>query len=378
MHTPEKILSELKSKKYASVYFLQGEEPYYIDSISNYVENNVLSESEKDFNLFILYGKDVDMSMVLSNARRFPVMAQRQVVIVREAQEIKDIVKETGQKQLEAYIQKPLQSTILVFCYKKLLDGRKRIAQKLKELDLLVHSKKIYDNQIPGWITSYLRSKGFSINTKATIMLAEFVGSNLSRLANEIDKLLINLKEKTEINEDIINRYIGISKEYNVFELQNALIKKDTYKSNQIVNYFDANPKKNPVIPIISILFQFFTKVMLVHQFSPPNSPPNSPPKSPQRGDFLTPLAKGKSDGKVPPLGGFRGAVVRGADLAGLLAVNPYFIKDYLLASKNYPLTKLTRIIHHFAQADLRAKGIIGGNISEGQILKELVFKILH
>ncbi|MCH8319301.1 MAG: DNA polymerase III subunit delta [Bacteroidetes bacterium] len=338
MHTPEKILSELKSKKYAPVYFLQGEEPYYIDSISNYIENNVLSESEKDFNLFVLYGKDVDMSMVLSNAMRFPVMAQRQVVIVREAQEIKDIGKETGQKQLEAYIQKPLQSTILVFCYKKLLDGRKRIAQKLKELDLLVLSKKIYDNQIPGWITGYLRSKGLSINTKATIMLAEYVGSNLSRLANEIDKLLINVKEKTEINEDIIQRYIGISKEYNVFELQNALIKKDTYKSNQIINYFDANPKKNPVIPIISILFQFFTKVMLIHQ------------------------SKQKSE----------------QYLAGLLAVNPYFIKDYLLASKNYPLNKLTGIIHHLAQADLRAKGIIGGNIAGGQILKELVFRILH
>ena len=345
MHTPEKILSELKSKKYAPIYFLQGEEPYYIDLISNYIENNVLSESEKDFNLFILYGKDVDMSIVLSNARRFPVMAQRQVVIVREAQEIKDIVKETGQKQLEAYIQKPLQSTILVFCYKKLLDGRKRIAQKLKELDLLVHSKKTYDNQIPGWITSYLRSKGLSINTKATIMLAEFVGSNLSRLANEIDKLLINMKPVTDgharplqINEDIIQRYIGISKEYNVFELQNALIKKDTYKSNQIVNYFDANPKKNPVIPIISILFQFFTKVMLIHQ------------------------SKQKSE----------------QYLAGLLAVNPYFIRDYLLASKNYPLNKLTGIIHHLAEADLRAKGIIGGNIAGGQILKELVFRILH
>lgn len=338
MHTPEKILTDLKNKNYAPVYFLHGEEPYYIDVISKYIENNVLSESEKDFNQFILYGKDVDMSMVLSNARHFPVMAQRQVVIIKEAQEIKDFGEETGQKQLETYIQNPLQSTLLVFCYKKILDGRKKITQKLEKHVLLVHSKKIYDNQIPGWITGYFRTKGYSINTKGAMMFTEFVGSNLSRLANEIDKLLINVKEKTEINEDIIQKYIGISKEYNVFELQNALLKKDTYKANQIVNYFDFNPKKNPVIPIISILFHFFTKIMLIHQ-------------SIQKSEY---------------------------HLSQLLSVNPYFIKDYILASKNYPFKKLTAIIHYLALADLQAKGVDSGSISEGEILKELVFKILH
>jgi DNA polymerase III subunit delta len=337
--TPDSILKDLKSNKYAPVYFLHGEEPYYIDSIADFIENNCISPGERSFNQTILYGKDVNMNTILQNARRFPMMAERQVVIVKEAQEVSDLGKEAGDNQLNTYIQKPLPSTVLVFCYKyKTLDGRKALAKNIDKYSVLVESKKIYDNKLPEWVTNYFAQKKYKINPKATILLAEFVGNNLSRLANEIDKLLINIKEGTEVNEDLIEKYVGVSKEFNVFELQQALIKKDILKANRIVNYFEANPKNNPIIPIISVLFNFFSKLLLVH------------------------AAENKAE----------------SNLAKILGVNPYFVKDYIYGARTYPLSKVVNIIHYLRQSDLLSKGVDNASTTEGQILKELVFKVLH
>jgi DNA polymerase III subunit delta len=322
--SPDAVLKDLKSKKYAPVYFLQGDEPYYIDLISNHIEKHCLGESEKSFNQTILYGKDVTVNAVLQHAKKFPMMAERQVVIVKEAQEISDLGKEKSDAFFNAYIQNPLPSTVLVFCYKyKTLDARKTLTKNIDKFCVLVSSKKIYDNQLPDWISAYFNSKGFKIHPKASLMLSESVGNNLDRLANESDKLLINLKEKVEIDENLVERYVGISKEFNVFELQKALIKKDIYKANQIINYFEANPKNNPIIPIIVVLFTFFSKLLVVH------------------------ASDDKSEG----------------NLARTLGVNPY---------------KVAAVIHYLRQADLHSKGVDNVSTSDGQILKELVFKILH
>jgi DNA polymerase-3 subunit delta len=337
--TPESVLKDLKANKYAPVYFLQGEETFYIDLIADYIEKNCLSDSEKSFNQTVLYGKDVNMNTVLLNAKRFPMMSERQVVIVKEAQEISDLGKESGDTQLNAYVQNPLPSTVLVFCYKyKTLDARKALSKNIEKFSVVVTSKKIYDNQLPQWVGDYFGSKGFKINNKAAVLLSEFVGNNLGRLANEIDKLLINLDKGVEVNEDHIEKYVGISKEFNVFELQQALIKRDVYKANQIVNYFEANPKNNPIIPVISVLFGFFSKLLLVHG------------------------TENKTD----------------ANLAKVLGVNPYFVKDYIFGAKTYPASKVIHVIHYIRQADLLSKGVDNVSMTEGQILKELVFKILH
>ncbi|MFN3404054.1 MAG: DNA polymerase III subunit delta [Cytophagaceae bacterium] len=337
--TPESVLKDLKSGKYAPVYFLQGEEPYYIDAIAEYVEKNCLNESEKGFNQTVMYGKDVVMNTILLNAKKFPMFSDRQVVIVKEAQEVSDLGKDAGDKQLEAYIQNPLPSTVLVFCYKyKTLDGRKSLGKSLDKFAILVNSKKIYDNKLPEWVEGYCKEKGYPITHRAAIILSDYIGNNLSRIANEIDKLVINLKEKIEITEALVEKYVGISKEYNVFELQAALTKRDVLKANRILKYFESDPKNNPAIPIIANLFSFFSKVLMVH------------------------AAEDKSE----------------SGLAKVLGVNPFFVKDYIAAAKAYPYPKAVHIIHHIRQADLHSKGIDNISRTEGEILKELVFKILH
>lgn len=337
--SPDKVLQELKNNQYAPIYFLQGDEPYYIDLISEFIEANCLSETEKGFNQTVLYGKDAPMNIVLNNARRFPMMSERQVVVVKEAQDIPDLGKETGDKMLEAYLKSPLPSTVLVFCHKyKTLDGRKAIGKSIDKSAILVNSKKLYDNQLPDWILNYFRMKGFKINPRGATIIAESIGNDLSRLANEADKLLINLKEGTEVNEELIEKYIGISKEYNVFELQKALIQKDVVKANRIINYFEANPKNNPLIPIITVLYNFYSKVLLVHS------------------------ADNKSE----------------SNLVKLLQVNPYFVKDYTKAASVYPFGKVVKIISYLKTADLQSKGVGNVSTTDGQILKDLVFKILH
>ncbi|MEX2336283.1 MAG: DNA polymerase III subunit delta [Fulvivirga sp.] len=337
--TPENVLNELKNNKYAPVYFLQGEETYYIDLIANYIEDHVLTEAEKSFNQTILYGRDAAMNVVLTTAKRFPMMAEKQVVIIREAQHISDINKEIGQKLLADYVQNPVPSTILVFCYKnKTLDKRKTLGKLVEKHAVTVTTKKLYENQVPAWIGQYVKSKGFTATTKAIQMLADAIGNDLERQANEIDKMLINFKEKIQIDEGMVQRYVGISKDYNVFELQKALINKDIIKANKIVNYFEANEKKNPIIPIIAVLFSFYSKLLIA---------------------FHT---KDKSE----------------RNLAAVLKVNPYFVKDYLFALKAYAPGQAISNIHHLKEADLKSKGVDNISASDGQILKELIFKLLH
>ncbi|MFK7900060.1 MAG: DNA polymerase III subunit delta [Cyclobacteriaceae bacterium] len=335
---PQDILQQLKSKQYSPLYFLQGEEPYYIDAIGDFIEKNALEESQKGFNQVILYGKEVDMNTVISNAKRFPMMSDRQVVIVKEAQEIKDVNKEAGVKILEAYAKAPQASTILVFCHKnKTLDGRKSLAKTLDKFAVLVTSKKMYDNQVPDWISDQMKAKKRSISQKGIAMLCESIGNNLSAMVNEIDKVLLNVKEGEEVTEEHISKYVGISKDYNVFELQKALTSRNALKCFKIVNYFDKNAKDHPIIPMLAIMYGFFTKILLVHQSSNKNE----------------------------------------NHLAGVLKVNRFFIRDYMAASRSYKLHSVLAIIGFISEADLRSKGILPGQYSDGAVLKELVAKML-
>lgn len=329
----EQVLENLKNKIYHPIYLLAGEEAFFIDQISNYIENNVLDEMEKEFNQTILYGKEIDVAKIIGAAKRFPMMSNHQVVIIKEAQEIKKI------DELAAYAENPLNSTLLVLCYKyKKYDKRKALAKIVKKQGVLFESNKLYDNQVPDWINNQLNKRGYKIRPKAAVMLAEFLGTDLSKISNEIDKLAINLPLGTEITDEEIERNIGISKDYNVFELQKAIGKRDEFKSNQIVNYFAANEKDNPLIKVTGVLYNYFSKLLIFHQL------------------------KDKSRNSV----------------ATALSVNPFFVNDYQLAARNYSISKLSYIIHILREYDLKSKGV--GNIStrDGELLKELIFKILH
>jgi len=337
--TPESVIKDLKNKKYSTVYFLQGDEPYYIDYIAAYIEQNALDESAKGFNQVVLYGKDVNMSAILNHAKRYPMMSDRQVVIVREAQEIQDIGREEGQKMLESYVKNPLPSTILVLCHKyKTIDGRSSLAKTLDKHATLVNSKQLREWELPDWIEKFVRDQGFTISAQAKQMLADSIGINLQRLSNEFEKMLVNLKGKKEIDADAVQKYVGISKEFNPFELQNALQAKDTYKAYQIVNYFGANPKANPAIMVIAILFGFFTKLLLAHH------------------------SRDKSE----------------KGLMSLLGVPPKVAKDYIAALRRYPVAKTIENIHHLRRADMQAKGIDSPSMPDGEILKELVYNLMH
>ncbi len=336
--SPDAVLKDIKAKKYAPLYFLHGEEPYYIDQICDWIESSAIPVPDRSFNQTVIYGKDASMGEILAAARRFPMMADRQLLIVKEAQEIKDIAKEDGRELLKQYVDKPVPTTILVFAHKhKKLDTRTSLGKELDKKDYLVESKSMYDNQLPRWITELVKEKGHSITEKASVLVAEYLGNDLNKISNEIDKLLINFKTKVEINEDTVSKYIGISKEYNTFELQSAIATKNVLKANRIVNYFEANPKSNPLIPIIALLFSYFSKLVLAHQ------------------------TKDKTK----------------QGIAAAIKVSPFFVDEYLVASKNYPLEKVIRIIGFLREADLQSKGV-GSTADDGQILRELLFKILH
>lgn len=338
------IISDLKKKVYRPVYFLMGDEPYFIDTISDYIEQNVLDESEKEFNQTVLYGRDVTSADVIGAAKRFPMMSEYQVVIVKEAQDIKDLVKKEKEDKkdkqkstFEAYLENPLPSTILVFCYKyKSVDKRTALAKLIDKNAVLFESKKLYDNQVPDWINNYLKSKGFTINQRAAGLLSEYLGTGLSKITNELDKLIINIPPKSEITSENIQTNIGISKDYNVFELQTSIGKKEVLKVNRIINYFSANPKDNPMVMTVSSLYGYFSKLLTYH--------------------FLT-------DKKTA---------------ASALGVHPFFVKDYELASKNYSVGKLKSIFSYLRDYDMKSKGVDTGSATEGELLKEMVFKILH
>jgi DNA polymerase-3 subunit delta len=293
-----------------------------------------------------LYGADVTVNDVVGAAKRFPMMSEYQVVIIKEAQNIKNLIakdkedkKDKSKSPLELYIENPQKSTILVFCYKyKTVDKRTSLGKLIDKTCALLESKKIYENQVPDWITNYLKSKEYSISPKACMLLTEYLGVNLSKISNELDKLLINLPAKSEITLETIQDNIGISKDYNVFELQNALGKKDVLKANRIINYFSANEKEHPMLVTVASLFGYFCKLMVFHS--------------------LTDKSKMAA--------------------ASALGVNPYFVADYERAAKNYSFEKLKRIISYMRDYDLRSKGVDSGTATEGELMKELVFKILH
>ena len=259
--TAQDVLNDLKNKRYSPVYFLMGEEPYYIDVISDYIQNNILDEMQREFDQTVLYGKETDMRTIINAAKRYPMMAPLQVVIVKEAQLIKDW------DNLVFYLQQPSKSTILVFCYKYgTPDGRKKWLLELKKTGLVFESPRVRDYEINAWIANYAKSKQLSIDEKAVAMLSEYLGTDLSKIANELDKLLITKPAGSErITPEIIEKNIGISKDYNVFELQAALINRDVLKANRIIRYFAENKKNNPLVVVLSQLFGFFSNLMLYH-----------------------------------------------------------------------------------------------------------------
>ncbi len=331
----EQILSDLKNKIYKPVYFLSGDEPYFIDLITKYIHNNVLSDAEKSFNQTVLYGKEAEIHTVINTAKRFPMMANHQVVIVKEAQNIKNI------DDLIHYVNTPLKSTLLVINYKyKTLDKRKKLYKAINENGVLYESKKLYDNEIPGWINGYLKNKNRTIDPNAGMLLTEYLGNDLSKIANELEKLIITLPDgEFNITTTHIERNIGISKDYNNFELHKALTQKNVLKANRIVNYFGHNPKDNPFTLTISTLYYFFSKVLTYH------------------------FIKDKRDRR---------------NVAATLKVSPYFVGDYEKAAKNYNPQKTVQIISLLREYDLKSKGFNNVSTSHGELLKELVYKILH
>jgi DNA polymerase-3 subunit delta len=335
------IIKSLQQKNYKPVYLLHGEEPYYIDLISNYVEHQLLPEAEKGFNQTVLYGKDTDIMTVLGAAKRYPMMADYQVVLVKEAQDMKWGSDDTDKKSINPllnYLENPLPSTILVFCCKYgKFDKRKKTYKAIEKNGLIFESAPLYDSKIPGWVESFIAEKGYKINQQASLMLAEYLGNDLSKIANELEKLMLNVATGQEITLKHIHDNIGISKEYNVFELQAALGKKDAFKANQIINYFEANPKANPIVLVLGNLNTFFSKVLTYHYVQD---------KSQQ-------------------------------NLARQLGVNPYFVKDYEQAARSYNYGKTMQIISDLREYDVKSKGV-DSNTDHGGLMKELVFKILH
>jgi DNA polymerase III subunit delta len=354
--TYEQILTELKNKKYRPIYFLMGEEPYFIDIISDYILENILTEDEKEFNQAVLYGKDVDAGAIVDYAKRFPMMSNYQVVVVKEAQEIRNLVpgstdkdddeetpatKNTDQKKspLELYIEKPVPTTILVICYKyKKLDKRRAIYKLLDKNGAIFESAKLYDNQVPAWISGYLKNKGYSLTPIAAQLLNDYLGVDLSRIVNELGKLVINIPSGTQITEVHIEQNIGISKDYNTFELQKALGKREILKANRIAIHFGLNPKENPILKTIPILFMYFSRLINYHYL------------------------KDKS----------RDSIIRS------LGISPTFVGEYIDAANNYPPAKLRMIVGLLREYDGKSKGIENDSTSQGELLRELIFKILH
>ncbi len=333
------LLSSLQKKEYKPLYFLQGEEPFYIDQVAAYIEENVLNEAEKGFNLTIMYGKDSSMEQVLANARRFPMMAERQVVIVKEAQALADFKNEAGRDMLEAYCQIPVPTTLLVFCHKYgKLNGTTKLAKALKKHAVLLTTEVIRDYKLPAWINDYLQTIGLTATEKAIQLLADHIGNNLEKLTNEIDKLRINLPKGAVIDDQAVHTYVGINKDYNVFELQNAIATRNPLKANQIMKYYGANPKEHHPIPTIAFLYGMFAKILKTH------------------------AAPDKSQ----------------AGLARHLKVAPFVVKEYVKAAQNYPLGKVLQNMAVLQRADLTVKGVESAPVKEAEILIQLVFELLH
>ena len=334
--TYDEILRDIRAGKFHPIYFLHGEEPFFIDQIEEAIDRHALPEAEKGFNQTVLYGKDVNQLSLLDQLRRYPMMSQRQVVILREAQEMKTL------GELAAYAENPMPSTVFVVCYKhKKYDMRSKLAKALAAKSIVFESKKLYDNQVPDWIAGYCKSKKLSIETPAAALLAEYLGTDLAKISNELDKLALNLPAGATINAAHIQEYIGISKDYNVYELQRAFATRDLPKIARIQQYFAANIRKNPLIVTIASLYAYFSKVYMLH--------------------FL----KGNSDADM----------VKALDLR-----SDWFLKEYKLAAAQYNRAQTEQILHLLKEYDLRSKGVDTDttNTGEEELLKELFWKMLH
>ena len=336
------IIKDIKARKFKPVYLLHGEEPYYIDQIIHYMEEHVLTDMEKGFNQTVLYGKDTDMATILNAAKRYPMMSDYQLIVVKEAQDLK-WAKETEGSSKEAefvqnYFEKPLASTILVLGFKYAnFDKRKKIFKSISKSGIVFQSDPVRDYKLAQWIEELVKEKGAKIAPQAAALMAEYLGADLSKISNELEKLMLNVSKETTIDTDHIQRNIGISKEYNVFELQKALAARNVLKSNQIINYFADNPKANPMVMVMANLNSYFSKILKYHYLQNKN------------------------------------------DAAKELGVNPYFVKDYESAARNYSLPKVFDIISLLREYDLKSKGVDStGNVTDGELLKELMFKVLH
>ncbi len=330
----EGIIENLKKKIYYPIYLLQGEEPYFIDRVSNYIEKNVLTEAEKGFNQTIFYGKDSEPQNIAESALRFPMMSDKQVIIVKEAQSLRRI------EDLENYAEKPMASTLLVLNYKyKTLDARTKLAKAIKKNGVILTTKKIYENQIPAWIEKYLKKRDFTIAPQAAQILTAYLGNDLGKVANELNKLVIAVKDTNKITPEHIEKNIGLSKDYNLFELQDALGSRNVFKANQIIQYFGANPQEHPIQKTTATLFSYYSKIFSYH--------------------FL----KDKSE---------RNAV---AELGG----HPFYIRKIMAASKKYNPTKLYEIIGILREYDMKSKGMgVSGLTESSELQKEMIYKILH
>ena len=329
-----KIVNDIKSGNIKPIYFLMGEEPYYIDKLSDYIEKNILSEEEKGFNQTVLYGRDVSIEEIISTSKRYPMMADRQVVIVKEAQ---DLIKTID--KLESYAENPMLSTVLVMCYKyKTLDKRKKVTKYLAKSGVVYESKKLYENQVGDWIKRVLSGKNYSIEPKASAMLVEFLGTDLSKINNELEKLQIILPKGTIISANHIEANIGFSKDFNVFELRKAIGERNVLKAYQIAQYFSENPKDNPMVVTTTLVFGFFIQLLKYHGLKDRN------PKN----------------------------------VAAVLGVNPFFLKDYDLALKNYPMKKVSAIIATLRAIDVKSKGVGAHALPQHDLLKEMLVNIFN
>lgn len=329
-----KIVNDIKAGKIKPIYFLMGEEPYYIDRLSDYIENNVLNEEEKGFNQTVLYGRDVTVEDIVSAAKRYPMMAERQVIIVKEAQ---DLVKTID--KFESYASDPVPTTVLVLCYKyKTLDKRKKVTKLFEKSGLVFESKKLYDNQVGQWITRVLQAKKYSIEPKASAMLVEFLGTNLEKINNELEKLQIILPVGSTISANHIEENIGFSKDFNIFELRKAIGEKNQLKSYKIAQYFSENPKDHPLVMTTGMLFSFFVQLLQYHGLKDKN------PKN----------------------------------VAAVLKVNPFFLKDYDVALRNYPMKKVSKIVTLLREIDVKSKGVGANALPQHELLKEMLVGIFN
>lgn len=333
MDEVKQLVTAIKQGDIKPIYFLMGEEAYYIDKISDFIEDNILDETEKGFNQMVLYGRDVTIDDIVSNAKRFPMMAERQVVIVKEAQDLSRTIE-----KLAKYAENPQPTTVLVINYKyKKIDKRKALYKAINKVGVVFESKKLYENQVPDWIRRVLKGQGYDISPKAAQMLVEFLGTDLSKVNNELSKLKIVLPKGTQITPEHIEENIGISKDYNNFELRKAVGERNAVKAHKIAKYFADNPKDNPMVVTVSLLFSFFNQLLHLHGMVD---------KSPR-------------------------------SVASALRVNPYFVNEYLTAARNYPMKRVSSIIALLREFDVKSKGVGSNALPQGDLLKELLVRIL-